>query len=82
MKSGWTVPFVTGHKYKISFGNNGLDWDQMSVVLSERWAETDKSVFFVNNFTMTRAKMDVKVNSMKVDSPNFLNDTIGNPKDY
>jgi hypothetical protein len=29
LKSGWTVPFVTGHKYKISWGNNGLDWDQM-----------------------------------------------------
>jgi hypothetical protein len=29
LKIGWTVPFVTGHKYKISWGNNGLDWDQM-----------------------------------------------------
>lgn len=29
LKSGWTVPFVTGHKYKISWGNNGLDWDAM-----------------------------------------------------
>jgi hypothetical protein len=29
LKSGWTVPFVTGRKYKISWGNNGLDWDQM-----------------------------------------------------
>jgi hypothetical protein len=29
LKSGWTVPFVTGHKYKISWGNNGLDWEQM-----------------------------------------------------
>lgn len=27
LKVGWTVPFVTGHKYKISWGNNGLDWD-------------------------------------------------------
>jgi len=27
LKKGWTVPFVTNHKYKISWGNNGLDWD-------------------------------------------------------
>jgi len=26
LKSGWTIPFVTGHKYKIHWGNNGLDW--------------------------------------------------------
>jgi len=28
LKSGWTVPFVTGHKYKIYWGTVGLDWDQ------------------------------------------------------
>jgi len=27
LKSGWTVPFVTGHKYRIGWGRNGLDWD-------------------------------------------------------
>lgn len=40
-KNGWTVPFVTGHKYKLSWGENGLDFDQMQIKLSERWAETD-----------------------------------------
>lgn len=82
MKSGWTVPFVTGHKYKISWGNNGLDWDQMQVGLSERWAESDKSIYFVHNFTDVRAAMDVSVNGMSIESPNFINDTIGFPKDY
>jgi hypothetical protein len=77
LKKGWTVPFVTGHKYKISWGNNGLDWDQMKVELSERWAETDKSIYFVHNFTDVRESMDVTVNSLPMDSPNFLNDTIG-----
>jgi len=33
----WAVPFVTGHKYKISWGYTGLDFDQMQVDLSERW---------------------------------------------
>ena len=82
LKIGWTVPFVTGHKYKISWGNNGLDWDQMQVKLSERWAEDDKHVYFVHNFTDVRQKMDVSVNGMKIDSENFLNDTIQLPKDY
>jgi hypothetical protein len=54
----------------------------MQVGMSERWAQTDKSIYFVSNFTMRREAMDLKVNSMKIDSPNFLNDTIGNPKDY
>jgi len=22
----WSVPLVTGHKYKISWGNSGIDW--------------------------------------------------------
>lgn len=25
--SGWTVPFVTNHKYKLHWGTVGLDWD-------------------------------------------------------
>jgi len=76
LKSGWTVPFVTGHKYKISWGNNGLDWEQMQVGLSERWAETDKSIYFVHNFTDVRHEYDVTVNGLKKDSANFKNDTI------
>jgi hypothetical protein len=82
LKSGWTVPFVTGKKYKISWGNQGLDWDQMQIGLSERWAETDQSIYFVHNYTDTREKMDVKVNSMSIENEMFLNDTIGFPKDY
>ena len=25
----WAVPFVTGHKYKFSFGEAGVDWLQL-----------------------------------------------------
>jgi len=82
LKSGWTVPFVTGHKYKLSWCSNGCDWDQMQISLSERWAESDQSIYFVHNFTDVRQKYDVSVNGMPIDSPNFLNETIGFPKDY
>jgi hypothetical protein len=59
LKESWTVPFVTGKKYKVSWGNNGLDWDQLQVKLSERWAPTDKNIYFVHNFTDVREKMEV-----------------------
>ena len=28
-KMSWAVPFVTGHKYKFSFGEAGIDWLQL-----------------------------------------------------
>ena len=28
-KNSWAVPFVTGHKYKFSFGEAGIDWLQL-----------------------------------------------------
>ncbi|MFN9903281.1 MAG: hypothetical protein ACK55Z_31815, partial [bacterium] len=33
----WAVPFVTGHKYKISWGSTGIDFTQMQVDQSEKW---------------------------------------------
>jgi hypothetical protein len=38
----------------------------MSVTLSERWAETDKPIYFVHNFTDVRAGIDVKVNNLPI----------------
>jgi len=76
LKSGWTVPFVTGHKYKIHWGTVGLDWDQAQVSLSEIWEESDKSIYMVHNFTDVRQKMDVNVNSLKIDDEKYINDTI------
>jgi hypothetical protein len=35
--NAWAIPFVTGHKYKISWGSMGLDFTSMQVDLSERW---------------------------------------------
>lgn len=76
LKSGWTVPFVTGHKYKLHWGTVGLDWDQMSIELSERWADTDKSIYFVHNFTDVRQAYDTSVNDLSKDSDFYKNDTI------
>jgi len=50
--------------------------------LSERWAESDQSIYFVHNFTDVREKYDVQVNSLPKESDNTKNDTILFPKDY
>jgi hypothetical protein len=57
---------VTGHKYKIHWGQTGLDYDQMTIDASERWQETDKHLYFVHNFTQATAGMDVKLNNVIV----------------
>lgn len=49
--NGWAVPFVTGHKYKLHWGQTGLDFDRLTVKTSERWEEADKSIHFFHNFT-------------------------------
>ena len=61
-KNAWATPFVTGHKYKIHFGKTGVDWDAIEFSMSERWEETDKSIFFNHNYTMSREKIIVHMN--------------------
>jgi hypothetical protein len=51
---GWALPWVTGHKYKISFGGTGIDFEKMTLTLSERWETTDKNIVFAHNFTDVR----------------------------
>jgi len=29
--SSWTMPLVTGHKYRVSWGLSGIDFEQMSI---------------------------------------------------
>ena len=62
-RNAWTPPLVTGHKYKFSFGNTGVDFEELDIELSERWEESDKPIYLVHNFTDVRAKFDVKVGS-------------------
>jgi hypothetical protein len=54
----WAVPFVTGHKYRLHWGQN-LDWTQMKVELSSRWEPTDLDLHLMMNFTDTRASINV-----------------------
>lgn len=51
--SGWAVPFVTGHTYRINWGD-GLDFTQMKMWQSERWETTDSPINIVFNFTDVR----------------------------
>jgi hypothetical protein len=57
----------------------GVDWDRMSLDISERYLENDDSLYLVHNFTDIRAEMDVKFNGGK----NIANDSIAEaPQDY
>jgi len=61
--NNWVFPVVTGHKYKISWGMNGLDFEGMTMWMSEKWKPTDKSVILVHNHTDVRAEINVTLSS-------------------
>ena len=62
---GWAIPFVTGHKYKISWGFTGIDFNQMEVDLSERWQPNDKNIMIMANFSLVRAALNVTIDGNK-----------------
>jgi hypothetical protein len=59
-RNGWATPMVTGHKYKIHWGT-GLDFEEMQLLMSEQWQETDKSIYLVHNWTDIREAIDVHI---------------------
>jgi len=53
---------VTGHKYKIHWGVwdfPGLDWEDLKIGITDRWAPLDDPIYFVHNYTDTRVDYDV-----------------------
>jgi len=62
---GWAVAWVTKHKYKLSWGNSGLDFEKMTFTVSERWHPTDNPIFFIHNFTDVREDYKVKTSDGK-----------------
>jgi hypothetical protein len=59
--NGWATPFVTGHKYKISFGMTGLDYEKLIITASERCEEWDKDIYLVHNWTDVRQQIDFRI---------------------
>lgn len=51
--------FVTGHKYKISFGALGLDFEEMRVQIEDVWRDDDLNIYLVHNHTDTRVAINV-----------------------
>lgn len=66
------VPFVTGHRYKIHFGNWGVNWKNMRVELSDRWVSTDKNIHIVHNYTDIRVDYGAKLGNYVLDGDNTL----------
>jgi hypothetical protein len=55
----YTLPIVTGHKYKIHWGNYE-NWDKFSLSNNgRRAANTDLPIHFVHPFTAVRVKIIV-----------------------
>jgi len=64
----WPSPYLTGHKYKVSWGGSGLDFDQMKIMLSDQFEETDGNMIFIHNYTDVRAKYEVRAGSTSYDN--------------
>jgi hypothetical protein len=45
VKNIWAAPFVTGKRYNIRWGT-GLDFEDMKMHLSDRWSDSDFTVYF------------------------------------
>lgn len=58
--NGWAVPYVTGHKYRIHWGETPLDFTKMMFEQSEQWESTDSPIHFVSNFTDVREAIEFK----------------------
>jgi hypothetical protein len=37
----WATPFVTGHKYRIHWGVTGIDWETITMTVSQPYVDTD-----------------------------------------
>jgi len=73
-----TGSFIIGHKYRIHWGQTGIDLEEMKVYISEEYTPTDASLYFVHNFTDVRAAIDVTYGGFV--TPN--NSIPTNPDDY
>lgn len=78
--SATTGPFILGHKYRIHWGQTGIDFEKLTVLISEEFEPTDESLYFVHNFTDVRAKIEVKDNENNIIIPN--NTIPDNAADY
>mmetsp|Transcript_29266 Transcript_29266/g.28405 ORF Transcript_29266/g.28405 Transcript_29266/m.28405 type:complete len:216 (-) Transcript_29266:2472-3119(-) len=71
--NGWAAPFVTGHRYKVTWGF-GLDFEEMRYVLSNRWENSDLEIELVMNFTDKRENVEFYSGGSMIDNETFLND--------
>lgn len=69
----WAAPYVTGHKYKVHWGQAGIDWEQVQCRVEERWQETDKAIWMVHNHTDVRSNITVTDSTLGV---LYANDSI------
>jgi len=69
------MPFITGHRYRLHW-EAGLDFDKMKIEISEMWADTDKDVNLVFNFTEKREAVNITTNYGGSGSVQIANNTL------
>lgn len=70
--NAWTAAYVTGHKYKVHFGEAGLDFMSMNARLSKMWTETDRPIHFVHNHTEQRDDIELYLDGEKMENDTIL----------
>jgi len=66
----WAAAYVTGHKYKVHWGQAGIDWESVQLRVSEKWEPTDKAIWMVHNHTDVRSNITVTDSDLGVTYPN------------
>eukprot|EP00117_Sycon_ciliatum_P032216 scpid3681/ scgid25031/ Fibrocystin-L; Polycystic kidney and hepatic disease 1-like protein 1; Protein D86 len=56
---GHHIPFVTNHKYKVTWGALGLDFETLRVQTERLYLEGDEHIHLVHNHTDTRVAINV-----------------------
>jgi hypothetical protein len=64
--AGWAAPFVTGHRYKIHWGNGNRQISSFKISLSERWTNEDGEIVLFSNFSTPIDEFKVTVDGETV----------------
>lgn len=57
--NAWTIAFVTGYNYLLSFDRIGLDFNSLNLERSQMWNTTDRPVNLVFNYTYRRDEFNI-----------------------
>jgi hypothetical protein len=73
--AGWAVPFVTGKTYRFHLGATALDFDTLTMDISNQWEASDDSIEFVIPYTEgERAEFYIAAGGVRIPDQNMATD--------